>query len=398
MRFHLAMASIGAAMIVGAGAAQAGGDCAPLGHLPTHPATRETTITPFDKHDFNVTANGETAPVTVAGKTCDQAYALKTGTADVADVEIEKQYRAMLAKLGAQIVFADDNNTVAKLVRGGDETWMSVYSLWGDIHVYVLTKSAPQQTLTAPSGADYRLIGHMPNYVAANPEKKANDQFVYRTDVGKDPKNVTVQGTSYKVVYTTRPGANDESSVAIQSNYRAALKALNAQILFTDDNTTTARLENNGQTIWIGVYNLFNEIHVNVVEEKPFQPAAQPPALDMKAALDKEGHLALYINFDFNKATLRPDATKVIAQVVSLLKANPALKVSLQGHTDNVGTHDYNVKLSADRASSVVAAIVKGGIDAKRLASSGSGPDQPIADNKTAEGRAKNRRVELVKS
>ena len=398
MRTGLAVASFVAAMALSVGSAWAGGDCALLGHLPILQATREATITPFDKHDFNVTTKDGTGPVTVAGKTCDQVYALKPGTPDTEDLKIETDYRALLAPLGAQIMFADNNNTVAKIVKDGGETWISIYSLFAEVHVYVLTKAAPVQSLLPPSDADYRLIGHMPNYAVGKPEKNPNDKFIYRTDVGKDPKMVTVTGATFKLTYTIKPGADSESSAAIQANYRTALKALNAQILFTDDNTTTARLEDKGQTIWIGVYNLFDEIRINVVEEAPPKPVVQPPADSMKAALDQVGHLALYINFDFNKAALRPDAAPVIAQIVALLKKNPALAVSLQGHTDNVGTHDYNLKLSQDRAASVVAAIVKGGIEAKRLSSSGFGPDKPVADNKTADGRAKNRRVELVKS
>src|SRR3546814_17815774 len=103
------------------------------------------------------------------------------------------------------------------------------------------------------------------------------------------------------------------------------------------------------------------------------------------------------VNFDFNKATLRPDAEPVIAQVVTLLKDNADLKLSIEGHTDNVGGHDYNVQLSQDRAAAVVAALVKAGIAAGRLASTGYGPDKPVADNASSRGRAKNRRVELVK-
>jgi outer membrane protein OmpA-like peptidoglycan-associated protein len=60
----------------------------------------------------------------------------------------------------------------------------------------------------------------------------------------------------------------------------------------------------------------------------------------MKAALDRDGHIALYINFDFNKATVKPDAQPVIAQVVALMKANPGLKLSIEGHTDSIGPHD----------------------------------------------------------
>jgi OOP family OmpA-OmpF porin len=80
-----------------------------------------------------------------------------------------------------------------------------------------------------------------------------------------------------------------------------------------------------------------------------------------------------------------------------MLKSNPDLKISVEGHTDNVGNQKLNKTLSENRAKSVVSAIVTEGIDVKRLSSVGHGQDKPIADNKTEEGRAKNRRVELVK-
>lgn len=83
--------------------------------------------------------------------------------------------------------------------------------------------------------------------------------------------------------------------------------------------------------------------------------------------------------------------------MLALLKGNPDLKLSIVGNTDNVGAHDYNLKLSQARAATVVAELVKDGIAADRLESSGDGPDKPIASNDTGEGRAKNRRVELVK-
>lgn len=124
----------------------------------------------------------------------------------------------------------------------------------------------------------------------------------------------------------------------------------------------------------------------------------EPPSTDsLKAALDRYGRVVLYINFDFNKATLRPDARPIIAQVLALLQKYPDLNLTINGHTDNVGTHDYNVKLSRDRAAAVVAALVSAHVKPDRLSSGGFGPDDPIADNSTEKGRAKNRRVELVK-
>lgn len=117
----------------------------------------------------------------------------------------------------------------------------------------------------------------------------------------------------------------------------------------------------------------------------------------MKKALDANGHVALYINFDIDKATLRPDSQAVIDEINKLLTANPDLRLSIEGHTDSTGSADHNRQLSTSRARSVLGALVGLGIDPARLSSKGFGPDKPIADNANESGRAKNRRVELVK-
>lgn len=80
-----------------------------------------------------------------------------------------------------------------------------------------------------------------------------------------------------------------------------------------------------------------------------------------------------------------------------MLKAVPALKVSIEGHTDNVGTPESNKKLSEERAKAVMAAVVAKGIAADRLSALGRGQDMPIADNRKEDNRALNRRVEVVK-
>lgn len=120
-------------------------------------------------------------------------------------------------------------------------------------------------------------------------------------------------------------------------------------------------------------------------------------AAAMKKALDADGRVALYINFDVDKATLRPDAQPVIEEIQKLLDADAALKLSIEGHTDSTGSADHNRKLSTARARSVLGALVGLGVDPTRLSSQGFGPDKPLADNGSEQGRAKNRRVELVK-
>ena len=101
------------------------------------------------------------------------------------------------------------------------------------------------------------------------------------------------------------------------------------------------------------------------------------------------------IEFDLGKATIRPASTAVLSEAAGVLKEYPTLRVSISGHTDNVGDAAKNVKLSKERADSVKAYLVSQGIADDRVDTRGAGPDEPIADNKTAPGRQKNRRIEF---
>jgi outer membrane protein OmpA-like peptidoglycan-associated protein len=113
--------------------------------------------------------------------------------------------------------------------------------------------------------------------------------------------------------------------------------------------------------------------------------------------LQKEGFISLQINFDTNKAVIKPESLPLIKQIVDLMKGQPSLKVSIEGHTDNQGTAAANKVLSLDRAKAVAAAVAAEGVKADRMSAVGWGQEKPIADNRTEDGRAINRRVELVK-
>jgi outer membrane protein OmpA-like peptidoglycan-associated protein len=102
------------------------------------------------------------------------------------------------------------------------------------------------------------------------------------------------------------------------------------------------------------------------------------------------------IEFDYNSDRIRANSMKVLDEAVSVLKEYPELRFSITGHTDNQGTRDYNVELSRKRAESVKQYLVTAGVAADRLQTRGAGPDEPRADNKTAEGQQKNRRIEFA--
>ena len=104
------------------------------------------------------------------------------------------------------------------------------------------------------------------------------------------------------------------------------------------------------------------------------------------------------IFFDFGKAELKPESDAAIKEIAKLLQANPALKLWVVGHTDAVGSAEANVTLSNARAAAVVKALTQqNAIDPKRLAPFGAGPYAPVSSNDSEDGRARNRRVELVK-
>ena len=113
--------------------------------------------------------------------------------------------------------------------------------------------------------------------------------------------------------------------------------------------------------------------------------------------INMAGRVALYINFDTGKAVIRPDSRQIIDQIAEMLKEESTLNITVEGHTDSTGDPAGNLRLSEMRAASVVAALVERGIDASRLSAVGFGRTKPIANNSTEDGRAKNRRVELVK-
>jgi outer membrane protein OmpA-like peptidoglycan-associated protein len=125
----------------------------------------------------------------------------------------------------------------------------------------------------------------------------------------------------------------------------------------------------------------------------PSDDVPKAPVLEVGAAMYLEG-----ITFATGKSVIEPSSEATLEKVLEAAKAHPEVEVEISGHTDNTGKRSSNLKLSQQRADAVKAWLVARGIDASRITTKGYGPDKPVADNKTAEGRAKNRRIEMKRT
>ncbi|HMB55618.1 MAG TPA: OmpA family protein [Arenimonas sp.] len=285
--------------------------------------------------------------------------------------------------------------------------------------------SVPVSTATLPPFPFFKTPEGLTS-IFADKEKNASFDREHMIAGGKI---VAIEGKVFREGFKLdNPEGRSYSDIEFQRNYENAITALGgvkvSTVQYTDEvnqafgsrdvvdkhyhgacagvdcqNDTYLIRQNNKET-WIQVSTGAIPLHgyVTVLERQAMTSALSfLSAGDMKKALDADGHVALHINFDTDKATLRPDAGSVIDEIGKLLQSDPSLKLSIEGHTDSTGSADHNRSLSGERAASVRSALVAKGIAADRLSTKGFGPDKPVADNGSESGRAKNRRVELVK-
>lgn len=143
-----------------------------------------------------------------------------------------------------------------------------------------------------------------------------------------------------------------------------------------------------------------NYAFVRVVESKAMEAdkIVFVDATAMQKGLAERGRIDLYgIRFDLDKDVIRPESQPTLDEMAKLLRANPPLRLQVVGHTDAQGNEAHNKDLSQRRSVAVIGALVKAGVDPRRLSTRGAGASEPVAPNDNEAGRAKNRRVELVR-
>jgi len=253
---------------------------------------------------------------------------------------------------------------------------------------------------------DHPLLTRYPDSILTEYEQNYNSVPITVGTENGAPKIQNIEGQATLIRYYYRDAAKQPSPLQILRNYQNAIKAIKGEVVFErlpkegDGGETTLKVNTGGKDVWIkvepDVWSAPTQSYkLAIVEVEAMAQVISANAL--LDALNKDGFIALYINFDTGKSDLKADGEATVKEIAAMLKAAPTMKISIEGHTDNVGTPASNQKLSESRAKAVMDAVVKAGIAKDRLSSKGLGQTAPIADNRSDDGKAKNRRVELVK-
>lgn len=271
--------------------------------------------------------------------------------------------------------------------------------------VALLTSSFVKAQDDAEGCKDHPLLTRLENFYISGCESNYNELQLRMSS----SKTETKEGNLFYIYYRYNfdAGVKAKSALQVIRNYEAAITKNGGRMIYKNSDGNEGPLEatyflsTKEKEYWVqltsfaGTGSTVEAFALNVLEMEPMKQEVD--ATEMFEAINKNGFVALYINFETAKSEIKPESKPVIDQIYEMLSKNPDLKISIEGHTDNTGIEKSNQTLSEARAKSVMSALVQKGINASRLQSKGWGQSKPIADNNTDEGKAKNRRVEIVK-
>jgi hypothetical protein len=281
---------------------------------------------------------------------------------------------------------------------------------------------APSQSKDVEGSKDSPLASRYPGSIIDNYKTRQFDEFNFPIGAITQgaPKSLHLEGKITRIEYTY---PRDRSPLEVYRNYESALKKAGFEAVFTcsGDACGVARFHMTADwsDTWYGAGHwqfsgklarpegdIYVSLHVapgttnlDIVETKPMEGGlVTVNAAALKGDIGKTGHAAVYgIYFDTAKADVKPESAPALQEIGKLLQQDPQLKLYIVGHTDSVGELQMNMDLSRRRGEAVVKTLIATyGVAPGRLQAFGSGPLAPVASNRDEEGRAKNRRVELV--
>ena len=269
------------------------------------------------------------------------------------------------------------------------------------LSLVIATQSLYAQGQDAEGSKDHPMFpNRMPNYLIN--EYSNNFDAVEFNLATNGSKMVTKEGTKTAINYgfDNDSGKPMPSVLQILRNYENASKKIGGTTLFLNatEGIAVFKIVKGTKEAWVKVEmgaNAAVNFTLSIVEVEAMKQ--EITSNDILTALNTDGYIALYITFETGKSDIQPESQEIVSQIAEMLKANPTLKISIEGHTDDAGNAISNKTLSEDRAKAVMNALILKGINKSLLSAKGWGQEKPISDNRSEEGRAKNRRVEIVK-
>ena len=304
--------------------------------------------------------------------------------------------RAALKEQGWELL-TPSGTLVAHRTDGQNQQWFKGAAFAGDYRAVIIEVGPPPHALSLPAPAavpetisdssDFPYLQKFPGYTLKRSALRSDATL---DATGPGAKEQLVGPPVLEKIYDVPASMSTYELMVV---YRDALAKAGWTVIRSSagsDALVVAHYAKNGRDLYCYLHDgTFRVADVG----------AANGAKTLADALAKDGHVAIYgIYFDVDKSALRPDSETALQHILQLLHDSPSLVVEVQGHTDNTGTAARNAPLSDERAASVTKWLVDHGVAPTRLTAKGYGDTQPVGDNRTPEGRAKNRRVEIARS
>ena len=254
---------------------------------------------------------------------------------------------------------------------------------------------------------DHPFFNRVPNFIIAD----CDELFGTIPFTVADGGSLQKEGNVKQIKYSWPDNSSKKAPTLAQliKSYEGIVSRNGGKKIYACSNCTddhygaTFNLYSNGKTYWIKIAEInflrseLKSYSLVILATEEEEKDVEDEGGGMYDELDRTGRIALYINFETGKSIIKPESESIISAIEQVLSDYPTLVISIEGHTDNVGNPASNKTLSLARANAVINALVKNGVDRNRLSAKGWGQEKPVENNQTDEGRARNRRVEIVK-
>jgi OmpA-OmpF porin, OOP family len=277
-------------------------------------------------------------------------------------------------------------------------TTLMKHTLLAILFIAACFATAAAQQKDDPKCKDHPLFTRMPEYWIHHCDERTFNAYAFKTGQNRTEN---IEGHSWKISYYPQGTAQTKpSEVQILRNYENAMASLGGKVVFAEKGRETMRLTKDGKDYWVEVTAEFTgKYGLTIFERKAMDQDVVANAEALADGLKTTGHCVVNgIYFDTGKSDLKPESDRAIGEIAKLMKGNSSLNLYVVGHTDTEGGLESNMTLSQNRANAVMQALIGShGIAASRLKAFGNGPYAPVASNDNEDGKARNRRVELVK-